>query len=190
VSEPGKIRAFVALRLSAEVERELARLIESLRHTRVSWVSVANLHLTLRFLGGAIYTSLIPPLDSALSQIAARTAPFTIVVRGTGGFPNLDRPRVVWAGLFSEDLLRLAEQIEAAAVRCGFPAETRPYSPHLTLGRVREQRDWKAAGSLLTEASKREFGSVRIAEMILYRSILGRGGARYEELGRYPFSPT
>jgi 2'-5' RNA ligase len=148
VNVPGKIRAFVAVRIIGDVERELARLIESLRHTRVSWVSIANLHLTLRFLGGAIDTRLIPPLDSALSQIAARTAPFIIVVRGTGGFPNLDRPRVVWAGLFSEELLRLAEEIEAAAVRCGFPAETRPYSPHLTLGRVRDQRDWKAARSL------------------------------------------
>ncbi|HKV55240.1 MAG TPA: RNA 2',3'-cyclic phosphodiesterase [Candidatus Binataceae bacterium] len=189
---PDKIRAFVALRMSAEVEDSIARWIESLRGDRdgIRWVRTANLHLTLRFLGGAVDRNLIAPLDHALEQIAAGTAPFTLEARGAGVFPNLDRPRVVWVGLAGDALPRLAAQVEAAAVRCGFPREPRPYSPHLTIGRVRDLRGWPPIRDVLREASSREFGATPIARMMLYRSILGKTASQYVELAGYQFTAT
>jgi 2'-5' RNA ligase len=117
--------------------------------------------------------------------MASETLPFGVGAHGTGAFPNLDRPRVVWVGLTGEGLVRLAERVEAAVVRLGFAPEGRPYSPHLTIGRVRDMRGWKAVRRVIAEAAERDFGTMQIESMMLYRSILGREAAEYEELARY-----
>jgi 2'-5' RNA ligase len=122
-----------------------------------------------------------------LAQIAAETPPFDITAHGTGAFPNLARPRVVWIGLTGGELAQLAQRVEAAVVRCGFEREQRPYSPHLTIGRVRNLRGWGAVRHTLSNAVTREFGTTCVDSLILYRSMLGRDTATYEELARYGF---
>ncbi|MGH7933480.1 MAG: RNA 2',3'-cyclic phosphodiesterase [Candidatus Binataceae bacterium] len=188
---PPKVRAFVALRMSREVEGALAAFIGTLRPQGggIRWVRPGNLHLTLRFLGGAVETRMLAPLSVALAAIAAATAPFALSVAGTGAFPDQQRPRVGWAGLAAAELAPLAVRVEAAAVRCGFAPARRSYSPHLTIGRVRDLRGWPAARRTLSEAMKRDFGTCLIDMMILYRSILEAQAARYEELARYEFAP-
>lgn len=184
---PAKIRAFVALRLATEVEQAIDAFLASRQRpgTGINWVARDRLHLTLRFLGGAIDSNLIAPLGEALAQIGFETAPFVITARGTGAFPNLDRPRVLWVGLAGDELKPLAQRVEAAAVRCGFAPEPRPYSPHLTIARVRNIRGWRAVKRDLTAAADHDFGESRIDAMALYRSILGEGAATYRELARY-----
>jgi RNA 2',3'-cyclic 3'-phosphodiesterase len=184
---PEKIRAFVALRLGAEAEDAIARFVGSLRQLQsgIRWVRPANLHLTLRFLGAAIDSNLIPPVDEQLSAIAARTSPFKLCAHGTGAFPNLERPRAIWIGLLSDELRSLAESIESAAVHAGFAREARTYSPHLTIGRARDLRGWHRIRRVLEQASNHDFGSAEIGEMILYRSILGGEASQYLELARY-----
>jgi 2'-5' RNA ligase len=184
---PDKVRAFAALRMSAGVERALVEFIEEMRREGgdVRWTRAEKLHLTLRFLGAAIDSALLAPFADALGAIASATTPFAIDARGTGAFPNLRRPRVVWAGLESADLPALAVKIETAAVRCGLAAEKRPYSPHLTIGRVRGMRGWERVRDALGAASRREFGKSIADEMVLYRSIAGAGS--YQELGRFKF---
>ncbi len=187
---PDRVRAFVALRLSAEVERALADFVESLRpadHGAIRWVRRANLHLTLRFLGDRVEASTLERLDRALIRIAAVTACFTIGVHGTGGFPNLTRPRVVWVGLESAELVALATDIERAASASGLAAEPRAYSPHLTIGRVRDYRGWDELRPAIEVAADRDFGHSAAQSMILYRSTLAVDAASYEELARYPF---
>src|SRR5689334_17455072 len=122
--------------MSDEVELAISRFVDSMRGVRsgVRWVRQTNLHLTLRFLGDAAETRLLTALDTGLAAIAAQTLPFSIEVRGTGAFPNLHHPRTLWLGLVGSDLVRLAEQVEAAVVTCGFTPESRAYSPHLTIG--------------------------------------------------------
>ena len=182
---PDKVRAFVALRMSAGAERALAEFIDEMRREGgdIRWTRAEKLHLTLRFLGAAVGSNLLPPMAEALGEIASTAAPFAIEARGTGAFPNLNRPRVVWAGLEGADLMALAAQIEEAAVRCGFAPEKRPYSPHLTIGRVRGMRGWGRVRAALEAASSREFGRSIVEEIILYRSILG--AESYQELGRF-----
>jgi 2'-5' RNA ligase len=189
---PDKIRAFVALRMSAEVEDAIARFVEPLRQVRsgIRWVRTANLHLTLRFLGDTFDRDLIAPLDSLLNQIAGRTSPFILGAHGTGAFPNLDRPRAIWIGLGSGELIRLAAEVEEAAVEAGLAPERRAYSPHLTIGRVRDLSGWQRIRRVLGQASGQDFGSTRIAEISLYRSILGGEASQYLELGRYPLTET
>jgi RNA 2',3'-cyclic 3'-phosphodiesterase len=184
---PGKIRAFVALRMSAEVESAIIGFVDPLRELRsgVRWVRPRNLHLTLRFLGDGVDRNLLLPLDQILNQITAQTSPFMLRARGTGAFPNLDRPRTVWIGLVSEELIRLAQQVEGAAVQAGFVPERRPYTPHLTIGRVRDLHGWQPIRHMLRESPNQDFGAALISEMILYRSILGGEAAQYQALARY-----
>ena len=182
-----KIRAFVALRMSAEVESEIVGFVDPLRelHSGVRWVRSQNLHLTLRFLGDAVDRNLLLPLDHTLNQITGQTSPFMLRVRGTGAFPNFDRPRIIWIGLVSEQLTRLAQQIEDAAVQAGFVPEGRPYTPHLTIGRVRDLHGWQRIRHVLCESPNQDFGAVLISELILYRSILGGKAAQYQALAHY-----
>jgi 2'-5' RNA ligase len=185
---PDKIRAFVALRISADVESAIAKFVDPLRELRsgIRWVRQANMHLTLRFLGGAVERNLLLPFDQALNQISRQISPFMLHARETGAFPNLDRPRTIWIGLVSEQLIRLAQQVEGAAVQAGFVPEGRPYTPHLTIGRVRDLHGWQRIRQVLRESPNQDFGSMLISEMILYRSILGGEAAQYQALARYP----
>jgi RNA 2',3'-cyclic 3'-phosphodiesterase len=189
---PDRIRAFVALRLSAEVERTVAEFIESLRppgnpRSAVRWVRRANLHLTLRFLGDRVEAPTLERLDRALIRIAATTPCFTIGVRGIGAFPHLTRPRVVWAGLESTELIALARSLERAAIESGLAPEHRVYSPHLTIGRVLDLGGWSEMRPAIEAATQREFGRSEARSIILYRSTLAVDSASYEELARYPF---
>jgi 2'-5' RNA ligase len=184
---PESVRAFVALRMSDAVEEAIAAFINKIAEcaSGVRWVRRTNLHLTLRFLGASVEPALLRTFGEDIAQIAAETSPFEVSAYGTGAFPGLVRPRVVWIGLMGGELVQLAQRIESAAVRCGFEPERRPYSPHLTIGRVRDLRGWGAVHRLLSDAAQREFGTSRVDSLILYRSVLGRDMATYEELARY-----
>ncbi len=189
---PDRVRAFVALRLSAEVERTVADYIESLRlpgesRGGIRWVRRANLHLTLRFLGDRVGAATLERLDRELIRIAASTGCFTVGVRGTGAFPSLTRPRVVWVGLESDKLIALAAMIERAAIESGLAPERRAYSPHLTIGRLRDPGGWSEMRPAIEAAAEHDFGNSPVQSMMLYRSILGADSATYEELARYPF---
>jgi RNA 2',3'-cyclic 3'-phosphodiesterase len=172
---PDKVRAFVALRMSAQVEEALAEFVETLRglSSGIGWTPRANLHLTLRFLGDRVRAEKLERLDSALEQIATTTSPFAIGVRGTGVFPNPNRPRVIWVGLQSDSLIQLAAKVENVAVNAGFEAEQRNYTPHLTIGRIRDPRAWRAVRASIAEAGDRDFGSTQVDSMTLYQSRLG-----------------
>jgi len=187
---PPKIRAFVAIRLSADIDRALAGLIDELRipGDGISWSRAANLHLTLRFLGPAVDSNLVAPLAQSLRAVSQHSAPFVVFARGIGGFPDLARPRVIWVGLESEALIRLASEVEAAAVRTGFAPERRPFSPHLTLGRVKSLKGWARLRATLEAAWERDFGSSRIDSMALYESRLSPQGSIYREIERFGFA--
>lgn len=175
--------------MSSEVESAIVAMVRPLREQRsgIRWVRAANLHLTLRFLGDAVYRNVLVALDKTLNEVASQTSPFILHVRGIGVFPNFDRPRIIWIGLVSEQLIRLARQVEDAAVEAGLTPEARPYTPHLTVGRVRALQGWQRIRQVLDQFSILDFGSTLISEMTLYRSILGGEASQYQTLAHYPF---
>jgi 2'-5' RNA ligase len=175
--------------MSAEVESAIGEMIGPLREqpSGIHWVRPANLHLTLRFLGSAVDRNVILKLDRLLNGLAGRTSPFMLDARGTGAFPNLERPRTIWIGLAGEELISLARQVEDASVQVGLAPEARSYTPHLTIGRVRDLRGWQRIRQELSQSSTQDFGSTLVSEMTLYRSILGGETARYEAIARYRF---
>jgi 2'-5' RNA ligase len=184
------IRAFVALRMAPDVDDAIIAFVDRLKPlgSNVGWVKPANLHLTLKFLGAAVALDALEPVVSSLEHVAQSTIPFEVPTRGVGGFPDLRRPRVIWVGLESPELSALAGRVEAAAIEAGFRAETRPYSPHLTIGRVRTPRNWSATREALETSANLVFGKSRIEQLSLYRSILSPKGATYDLLKTFPLS--
>lgn len=183
------MRAFIAVEMSGAAREAVARLQERMKAAGadVSWVKPENLHLTLKFLG-EIGEERVQGLVETLSSSLLHLPPFTFTLEGAGAFPRPDRPKVLWAGIGEgkETLLRLAREVEAVCGRCGFPAEERPFSPHLTIGRVRSMRGLdRLAEELQGTAFQGEKTEAR--EIVLFQSVLSpHGGPAYTPLAELP----
>ena len=181
------IRAFVAVELSDAVRAEVASLENDLRApgTDVKWVDPATLHLTLKFLGDIDETQK-GALEKALREAARGMSPFEIGLEGIGAFPGTTRPRVIWVGVGAgkERLVELSQKVEAACLALGFPAEERPFNPHLTIARLREPQNSR----LLVDrhlASKFEPVEFEAAELVVYESDLLPTGSVYRVISRH-----
>lgn len=188
------LRCFVGLPLAPAQRQALDRAAAQLAGrlaSRIGFTRPENWHLTLRFLGDVDPADL-PGLRAALSPV--RFAPFELELGAAGSFPPLARagrgrpPQTLWAGLArgAEHCAALARDINQALARAGFPPEDRPLRPHVTLGRVRAPQagdDWRAA---LAAADLSGTGPALMDRFVLWRSVLGPGGPRYEQLAAYP----
>lgn len=183
------IRAFIAVSLPPTMQSQLDLISRQLREmlpaVPIRWVPVKNIHLTLKFLGN-LREELLGALREHLKVEAACHRSFEIGLGLPGAFPSINRPRVIWVGVTAaEELKELAHGIEKRTGSLGIPNEERPFSPHLTLGRVgREVSSSEirliadAVQSLKIEAAS----TTRVTEIHLYRSDLNPGGAVYTRL--------
>lgn len=176
------MRLFLAIDLPPAVRDALAALQGRLRPSCAGWrwVRAEALHLTVRFLGEVSPEARERERDRWRAA-AAGGEPLGLRFAGLGTFPPRGRPRILWVGIVEERagaLTGLATRVEAAAVALGYEPERRSFRPHLTLAR--------AARGTRAEAPPAEAGleGVRFdtAELVLFRSRLGPGGARYERL--------
>lgn len=179
------IRAFIAVAVDEAIIARLAALQGELRRADapVAWVRPGGMHLTLKFLGN-VPEERIPAIGEAMREVAASRKPFRIGVEGTGAFPNLRRPRVIWADVREgrEALIELAAAVDGALVGVGFPPEDRPFSPHLTLGRVKMPNRLEQMMALLASHAQDRFGEMLVTGMILFQSELSPQGAKYTPL--------
>jgi len=183
------IRAFVAIDLSEEIYQRLntvtGNLQERLAGVPVRWVPVRNIHVTLKFLGDVSIKNL-EVLKKLLETEARNHASFEISVGDLGAFPSERRPRVLWAGVEApQELAALQRRIESETARLGYAPEDRPFSPHLTLGRIgrnASSQDLQRVGEILKTTRIGFLGATRIQAVHLYRSDLQPGGAVYTPL--------
>lgn len=183
------IRTFIAIAVDDRLRDALAEVQQHLREVGagVAWVRPAGMHLTLKFLGDVEDTR-VPEIAAAMAPVAAASVPFAATLAGTGVFPAPRRPRVLWAGITTgaDALAALAAGIDDALTPLGFPRETRPFSPHLTLGRVKDPGDHHALLARLGTYAETEFGTTPVREITLYRSDLSPQGATYTALATAP----
>jgi 2'-5' RNA ligase len=177
------VRAFVAIALEADARSALTRASALLQREPwaegVRWVPAGNLHLTLRFLG-EIAEATVPELMDALGARLRNVEPFGCALDGVSLFPTRARPRAISAGLTEvHQLEELALVVEEAVVSAGHAPETRGFRAHITLGRLRRRAERK-----IELAVELEQTAVSVREVVLYRSTLDPGGARYSVLGR------
>lgn len=158
------MRTFIAVELPQPVKQRVIARRQSLNRlleeqglgSAFRWTAADNLHLTLRFLGETSDAQR-RQLEAALATIAAAAQPFHLAIGAAGAFPNLRRPNILWLD-FTGDLAQLAPlqgRIEAAACAAGFAAETRAFTPHLTIARAQKNASPAAvqrAGEVLRAA--------------------------------------
>lgn len=175
------MRLFVAIDLPDEVRQSVADICRGLPGVR--WLPPDQLHLTLRFIGEA---------DDAVNATIHRGLaaidfpPLPLSLQGVGCFPSLQRPRVLWVGVRGgESLPQLQQRVEAAVVAAGVPAEKRPFSPHITLARLREHREADVAPFLTRNASFHN-EPFTVDAFHLYSSVLTAKGAIHRREASYP----
>lgn len=182
------IRTFIAIMLEAPVINKIAEVSDQLRPNiaGVRWVAPANIHLTLKFLGG-IEESAIEPIHAALYEQLRLFQRFTINAKGLGVFPGPRRPRVLWVGLIGDPLISLASKVEFALQPFGFVPETRAFTPHLTIGRWRQtDRATKSLVRHLENWNGFDFGKSEVENVKLMQSVLKPQGASYNPLVTIP----
>lgn len=187
-------RTFIAIELPRDLRARIAEHVERLREelpdVRASWVREENLHLTLKFLGDMPVAD-IPKLSLAVEAAVHAISPFEFVVGGCGAFPPHGQPKVLWIGIndASGGLGKLHKALERECERLGFAREARPFSPHLTIARLRSA---KSARELARVHIERGFDSypVKVTEVLVMRSELSSEGSRYSALAHHQLVQT
>jgi 2'-5' RNA ligase len=193
VDPPGTTRLFFAVPVPPEAREHIGELTRRVQGAvgdgtaRIRWVRVDGLHLTLRFLGPTP-DDRRPPLEAAADALARAGTPFEVTLGGGGAFPSLVQPRSLWVGVAggAERLAQLADGLTSSAGECGLILDTRPFAPHLTLARTDGLRLGAAAAHALVEAANGLEARFTVDRVVLFRSFLGGGPARYEPLHESP----
>jgi 2'-5' RNA ligase len=163
-------------------------VIDELRKTGadVKWVPPGNVHLTLKFLGSTD-EALVPKIRESLMNKLSHYKVFYIKIAGIGCFPSEKRPRVIWIGMEdSEVLSKIQRDIDAEIMHFGFVPENRPFSPHLTIGRVRSPKRVPDLMKRLTEFREVDFGAIEVKNIHVMKSELRQAGAEYSSLAEIP----
>jgi len=182
VNSEDKNRVFIAIDIDEEVQQRLADIQKKLQKcdADVRWVVPENIHLTLRFLG---YVSHLKPIFEATEDSVCNIEPFKLFLSKIGVFPDLKRPRVIWAGIKeSKTLFVISQNLSGLLKRCGFPEEGRDYHPHLTLGRVRSAKNKEGLIRTIKANEDWDGGLLMAKKIKVMKSILKPEGAQHSSL--------
>jgi len=183
-----QIRSFIAIELPKELKQELAQLETQLKVDRqpwVKWVRPDSIHLTLKFLGNIAVDTTVA-ITRAIEASVRGIKPFHLQVKELGVFPNLKRVQVAWVGISGEvdKLTQLQKHLESNLSPLGFAAESRSFTPHLTLARLNERAspDERQAFGQLIASTRFENGDIKVDAISLMKSQLTRAGAIYTRI--------
>lgn len=184
------IRAFLAIPLFEIFSEEIDRTLRPLRReiAGVKWVDPRQVHLTLHFFG-SITSDEIERIDSSMKKIASLFAPFGLRMDRIGGFPDLEKPHIIWWGAEEKtrELILFQKALQNEIARLGFKIEAKPFHPHATIGRV--QGKGVDLRPLLAKILLKSPAPEKTADhFVLYQSHCLPEGARYEVLKTYPLS--
>ncbi len=183
------LRAFIAVEIPSSLQHTIQESTASLRNTLsddlMRWMPPQNVHLTLKFLGD-VSSSSLDLIKQMLTAEAAQHQCFEMQAKGIGSFPNSRRPRVIWIGLQAPAALEsLQRGIESASARLGYAADEKSFSPHLTIGRVKQNLsapEIQRIRSALEETNIGLLGVVHIDAVQLFKSDLQPSGSVYTRL--------
>ena len=183
------MRAFIAIEISEEIKDTLGQIESHLKYAGadVKWVKPEIAHLTLKFLG-EIDEKKAGEVRAALDGVARSMRQFEVTLKDIGAFPKIEHPRVIWVGLDkgAGQALALASAVDEALVKTGFAKEERPFSPHITIGRVRSplNKD-KLKEKMASASSAFQLSSVpahKVGSVVLFQSTLTPQGPIYTKI--------
>jgi len=190
---PSDVRVFIAIELPSHVREELSQVANRLRARcsggQLKWVAVNSIHLTLKFLG-EVPVSRLGAVRDATAASSAGVGGLSLELGSLGAFPGSSRPRVVWVGLEGDvpKLVSLVERLDRGLQAIGFERESRPFSPHLTLARVRPDASLQTQteiGSAVTRVRPPERLRFTATEVSLMQSQLRPEGPLHTCLARW-----
>lgn len=178
------MRLFIALPLPSEIEESLGKLIFVLKQKgrHVKWVAPKNIHLTAKFLG-EVDEDKIPVIMEIVKKTGSKYSVVDCLVDKIGAFPNLVRPRIIWAGFSGgiETLESIVTDLEDETEKLGFPREGKRFKPHITLGRVKENY---GLGDMIDYIKSYQVvpENMRLDNLVLFKSTLTPRGPIYDRL--------
>ena len=181
---PEEIRSFVAFDIDNDlVVGRFSEIQEVLCKTGadLKLVQPENIHITMRFLGN-ISLGLIDSVHEAMKEVSF--VPFDVDIRGLGAFPNLRHTNVIWAGIGkgADEFRNIFDQLEPRLRGLGFAPDTKGFSPHLTLVRVRTGRHKAELIKSIEDLADYEFGTIKATCLKLKKSVLTPRGPIYTTL--------
>ncbi len=181
-----QIRTFIAIRFTDEIRNRIKVFADKFSSLpgNYRWVSPETMHLTLQFLGD-IDARLIPKVMSACQIAVREVPPFRIELAGCGVFPNIKRPRVVWIGIKEgqNNVVALHGILSKQLTGIGLKLEERPYSPHLTFGRIKFLKKTAALKQAIEKNSSEIIGGLAVSKISVFRSELSPEGPSYKIMG-------
>jgi RNA 2',3'-cyclic 3'-phosphodiesterase len=191
-----KVRLFVSIHVPEVVREKLRdaqrRFEKAMPEDAVRWTPFEQLHLTLEFMG-SVPGAEIPPLEQALTKVTARHRSFRLGAGSIGAFSSMRNPRVIWAGLTGDNqrLKALQADLHGGLRQWEQDPETRPYHPHLTLGRVRPigSRELRSVSEVLATITPEPFGEWPVNDFALMQSKLSPHGAKHSVLATFHLQP-
>jgi len=178
------IRSFIAFDIDSEsVIKRLSETQKTLVNTGADLkiVQPQNIHVTMRFLGN-ISPNMVDSIHEEMEKVSF--APFEIELRGLGAFPTLRYARVVWAGIKkgAEELAHVSDQLEPRLLGLGFKPDSKGFSPHLTIARVKSGRNKAELVRVVQEFEDYQFGVIKGSCLRLKKSVLTPKGPIYSIL--------
>lgn len=182
-------RFFIAIDVPEKARRAAAAHIDVLRRafprSRVGWERPEKLHITLKFLGD-LNDEQVVGLRQTVGKVVRQSEKFTVTIAGTGSFPPGGHPRILWLGAEDDGTLEIiAARLEDELAESGFSREKRPFSPHITIARVREPRSSGELASLHTQTPI-ESVAFEVHEIVVYESKPQPSGSVYSTIANYP----
>jgi len=186
------LRAFIAIEIPLGIRQTICNAISDLQKgigPLVRWVPVDNMHLTLKFLGD-VSPANVNMLTQMMSAEADLFNCFELQLHGLGSFPSPRQPRVIYIGIQAPAALEALQRgIESASRRLGYESEERSFSPHLTIGRVKQKisgAEQQTIRRLLEDTKIDTLGTAKVDSLHLYKSDLHSTGSVYTRLSSAP----
>jgi len=185
------IRTFIAIEVSQQIKYNLAKIRKLLNqlkqngHVKMSIPKVDNLHLTLQFLGQTPLDCL-ELIESNVKNAVQGIDAFELKICGVGAFPNLNHPKILWAGVEKTNELNiLREKVVGSTADLPLKTASANYYPHLTLARVKKP-SLPILQKLIKEQSDSKFGTLKVNSLSLIKSELTQSGSIYTEICNWP----
>ena len=178
-----EIRAFLAIDLDDDLKPKINRIIKEFKgiDTKIKYVELANLHLTLKFFGD-IDTNGLDLLVDAISNVVSEFEPFKINIKGCGAFPNNNHIKVIWVGIEDDTILKdLHDKLDNEFNRLGFDRDKK-FSTHLTIGRMKSAKNKNQVKSTIEDFEDFEIGEMEVSRISLKKSKLTPAGPRYSDV--------
>ena len=178
-----QLRAFLAIDLDDDLKPKINKVIKQFKQidTKIKYVELLNLHLTLKFFGD-IDTEGLEVLENAIARVVDEFEPFNIKIKGCGAFPNTNRIKVIWVGIDDDTILKdLHDKLDKEFIKLGFDKD-RKFSTHLTIGRMKSGKNKNQVKSTIEEFEDIEIGEMEVTQISLKKSTLTPQGPIYEDL--------